>query len=50
MFNDFKIDVFWLTKLVVEVIQLGEGGGEAIWIKFKRTATFFRATFPNSGD
>ena len=34
---------FWRSKKVVQVVQIGGGG---IWTKSKRTATFFRETFP----
>ena len=39
---------FWRSKKVVQVVQIGVrgGGGEVIWTKSKRTAAFFRETFP----
>ena len=38
---------FWRSKKVVQVVQIGGRGGEVIWTKSKRTATFFRETIPN---
>ena len=39
---------FWRSKKVVQVVQIGGEGveGGIIWTKFKRTAAFFRETFP----
>ena len=40
---------FWRSKKVVQFVQIrGRGGGEVIWTKSKRAATFFRETFPKS--
>ena len=40
----------WLSKKVAQFVQIrGRGlGVEVIWTKSKRTATFFRETFPES--
>ena len=41
--------IFWhicLQKKVVKIVQIKGGGIEVIWTKSKRTATFFRETFP----
>ena len=37
---------FWRSKKVVKVVQIGGRGVEVIWKKSKRTAVFFRETFP----
>ena len=38
---------FLVLKKVVQVAQIGgRGGGKVIWTKSKRTAAFFRETFP----
>ena len=38
---------FWRSKKVVQVVQIrGRGGGEVIWTKSKRRATFFREILP----
>ena len=39
---------FWRLKKEIEVVQTGGGGGEVIWTKSKRTATFFLETIPYS--
>ena len=38
---------FNVGKKLYKLSKLGEGGGEVIWTKSKRTAVFPRATVPN---
>ena len=44
--NIAEINVFGDQKKWYKLSKLGGGGGEVIWTKSKRTATFFLETFP----
>ena len=43
-----KFLAHWRSKKGVQVVQIRGRGVEVIWTKSKRTATFFRETFPYS--
>ena len=40
----------WRSKKVVQVVQIGGRGGEVIWTKSKRTATFLSWNLPQYSD
>ena len=43
------IDIFGVQKKLYKLSKLGEGG-MVIWTKSKRTAAFFRETFPKKNS